>query len=102
MTNQISPMNGPDLVYQFTLKEPRSLKGQVSAFTSTYLIGAYLRKTCEEGAVENEVICKKSIVLGNPVLEVPNLDKGTYYLFVDGLWQTGGKFELNLQLGAPE
>jgi len=79
-----------------SLAEQSSLKATV---TGGFDKVVYLRQVCEEPATELD--CVDEWVDPAEVLEHPHLDPGDYYLFVDGVSDAAGPYEVRLSVGDP-
>ncbi len=91
-------MPGPDKVYSFTLPFRRSM---LAKLTAEFASGLYLRSACAERESEfGPLPCatgsaNKTITVGHP-----NLEAGTYYLWVDSTDAAAtGAFNLSVSLG---
>ncbi len=83
----------PERVYKIQLEERSSLRAQVQA---EWLYALYLRRDCASAAAEAELACRAP-----GELLVPDIEAGTYFLFVDGYRDAAGPFTLQVDLGAP-
>ncbi len=96
---------GPDLVYSLQLAQPSMVRVLVTPFAGSRLQPVlYLRRdqACTSQIVRDQLHCAPAGQAGFPAqLEVPRLETGRYYLFVDGKAGTSGAFDLQLELGPP-
>jgi len=84
---------GPEVAHRFTLQEPASARLSVLAEFAATL---YVRSDC--AAPASELDCTAD----SPLLELPLLQPGTYWVFVDTDSRRGGEYQLSLALGPPE
>lgn len=101
----------PDVVYALELDAPHRVVAELSSGLDTYWPAVYLRRSpCGDTRAENELACASATeggLLARPArLDVPRLEAGRYYVFVDGLrdladWPTGGPYSLLVQVGDP-
>ncbi|MFZ5439119.1 MAG: hypothetical protein ACOZQL_03880 [Myxococcota bacterium] len=99
--NPSSKQSGRDVVYQFTLAQPRDVTIDVAPAMGSSLIPAvYLRKSsCTSQLLADEVVCLAAQGGVHTVLTA--LPAGTYFLFVDSSGGTAGAFTATVALGAP-
>ncbi|MBE2248260.1 MAG: hypothetical protein IAE78_01850 [Myxococcus sp.] len=96
---------GPDLVYTLQLPAAARVRAQVTPLAGSRLQPAlYLRREnqCESEVVREQLFCTAAGQGGFPaLLEVPRLEAGRWFLFVDGKARTAGAFDLTLELSPP-
>jgi hypothetical protein len=96
---------GPDLVYAIELPVARRMVAQVTPLSGSRLQPVlYLRQDmkCESSQARDQLACTSAGQAGFPAqLEVPGLEAGRWFLFVDGRFGTSGAFELQLDFTPP-
>jgi hypothetical protein len=96
---------GPDLVYSVVVSQPSTVRAHVTPLAGSRLQPVlYLRRelACMSETIPNQLFCTAAGQSGFPALvEVPRLEPGRYFLFVDGKSNTAGAFDLAVELGAP-
>jgi hypothetical protein len=105
-TLPLSSSNSPDVVYEIAVPSLQSLALDLQAAAgSTLLPVMALRRpgACPSGAPTDELVCG----FGDPefsdraVYNLPALDPGSYFLWVDGDLGSQGAFSLRASLGPP-
>ena len=93
--------SGRDVVYQFTLAQPKDVTLSLTASSGSTLIPAlYARRTnCTSQLLSDEVVCLNQV--GGVVAQQTNLAAGTYFVFVDSSGGTSGAFVLTVTQSAP-
>jgi hypothetical protein len=96
---------GPELVYSLQLSEPRQLIAKVTPFAGSRLKPViYLRREmyCDSNLLRDQLFCSGAGQAGFPAqFQVPRLEAGRYYLFVDGRQGSSGAFDLAIEVSAP-
>jgi hypothetical protein len=96
---------GPDLVYTVQLPAPARVRVRVTPLAGSLLQPAlYFRREnqCESQVARDQLFCVAAGQGGFPaLLEVPWLEAGRWFLFVDGKARTSGAFDLTLELSPP-
>ncbi len=96
---------GPDLLYALELAQPQRLRVLVTPLSGSRLQPVlYLRRAvkCQSNVPRDQLACATAGQPGFPTqLDVPRLETGTWYLFVDGRSGTSGAFDLTLELSEP-
>lgn len=96
---------GPELVYTLQLPAPARVRAQVTPLAGSRLQPAmYFRREtqCESQVAREQLFCVAAGQGGFPsLLEVPRLEAGRWFLFVDGKARTSGAFDLSLELSPP-
>jgi hypothetical protein len=96
---------GADLVYTLQLPAPAQVRMQVTPLAGSRLQPAlYFRREnqCESQVAIDQLYCVASGQGGFPaLLEVPRLEAGRWFFFVDGKARTSGAFDLTLELSPP-
>lgn len=92
---------GRDVVYQFTLTDPKDVRFQLAPAAGSPLIPAlYVRRgNCTSQLLGDEVVCLAQV--GGVETLQANLSAGTYFVFVDSSGSTAGGFELTVTQGPP-
>jgi hypothetical protein len=93
--------SGRDVVYQFTLAQPRDVTLSLAPTAGSPLIPAlYVRKSnCTSQLLSDEVVCLNQV--GGVVAQQTNLAAGTYFVFVDSSGGTSGGFTLTVTQATP-
>jgi hypothetical protein len=93
--------SGRDVVYQFTLTQPKDVTLNVTPTSGSTLIPAlYVRRTnCSSQLLSDEVVCLNQV--GGVTARQTNLAAGTYFVFVDSSGGTSGGFALTVTQSAP-
>ncbi|MDP1829706.1 MAG: hypothetical protein Q8L48_40950 [Archangium sp.] len=93
--------SGRDVVYQFTLAQPKDVTLSLTpAVGSTLIPALYVRRgTCGSQLLSDEVVCLNQV--GGVSTQQTNLAAGTYYVFVDSSGGTSGAFTLTVTQSAP-
>lgn len=88
--------SGRDVVYQFTLSDPKDVRFQLAPAAGSSLIPAlYVRRgDCQSQLLGDEVVC--AVQVGGLDALQANLAAGTYFVFVDSSGSTSGAFELTV------
>lgn len=99
--NASAKQSGRDVVYSFSLSQPRDVRVQVTPTSGSTLIPAvYLRRgNCTSQLLSDEVVCAAAI--GGVDTSVTRLAAGTYFLWVDSSAGTRGDFTLTVTSSAP-
>jgi hypothetical protein len=96
---------GPELVYAIDLPGARRMQARVTPLSGSRLHPVlYLRRAmmCESSVAREQLACTAAGQAGFPaLLDVPGLEAGRWYLFVDGRLGTAGAFDLQLEFSAP-
>lgn len=96
---------GPELVYALQLPTAQRLRALVTPLAGGRLLPAlYLRREnqCPSELTREQLFCVAAGQAGFPaLLEVPRLEAGRWYLFVDGKAGTSGAFDLSVELSPP-
>ncbi|MCU0697331.1 MAG: hypothetical protein MUC96_12455 [Myxococcaceae bacterium] len=96
---------GPELVYAIDLAAPRRMVARVVPLSGSRLQPVlYLRRAmmCESAVAREQLACTAAGQAGFPaLLDVPGLEAGRWYLFVDGRFGTSGAFDLQLEFTPP-
>lgn len=96
---------GPDLVYTLQLPAPARVRVRVTPLAGSLLQPAlYFRREnqCESQVARDQLFCVAAGQGGFPaLLEVPWLEAGRWFLFVDGKARTSGAFDLTLEFSPP-
>ncbi len=92
--------SGRDVVYQFTLAQPRDVRLQLAPSAGSPLIPAlYVRRSsCTSQLLADEVVCQTAI--GGVDTTLTRLAAGTYFVFVDSSGGTRGVFSLTVTQSA--
>jgi hypothetical protein len=94
---------GWDVVYQFTLTQSRDVTVTVTPTSAGYRPAVYMRAQNSCGS-DTQVACAAASATGSiapQTLQVANVPAGTWYLWVDGVADTSGTFQLDVVLGSP-
>ena len=93
--------SGRDVVYQFTLTQPKDVTLSLAPVTGSSLIPAlYVRRgTCTSQLLGDEVVCLNQV--GGVTARQTNLAAGTYFVFVDSSGGTSGGFNLTVTQSTP-
>ncbi len=83
-----------EIPYKFHIDETSHVTVTVEARWD-YMV--YMRRSCRSEAEEDEVMCEAPGDLDLPVLEA-----GTYYVFLDGRKEANGAYQLDLTVGPPD
>ncbi|MHB8876801.1 MAG: hypothetical protein ACYC8T_24155 [Myxococcaceae bacterium] len=99
-----------DLVYRLDLAAPARVTAELLPLTPLFAPVLYLRRSpCESTGLVSQLGCTSGgpgTVPAAITVDVPRLDRGSYYLFVDGApgadqKPSAGEFRLKLTLAAP-
>ena len=93
--------SGRDVVYQFTLTQPKDVSFTLSpAGGSTLIPALYVRRNnCTSQLLSDEVVCLNQV--GGVTTQQTNLAAGTYFVFVDSSGGTSGAFTLRVTQSTP-
>ncbi|MBL8937489.1 MAG: hypothetical protein JNM69_23205, partial [Archangium sp.] len=93
---------GPELVYALQLATAQHVRALVTPLAGGRLLPTlYLRREnqCASEFTREQLFCVAAGQAGFPaLLEVPRLEAGRWYLFVDGKAGTAGAFDLSVEL----
>lgn len=96
---------GPELVYTLQLATAQHVRALVTPLAGGRLLPTlYLRREnqCTSELTREQLFCVAAGQAGFPAqLEVPRLEAGRWYLFVDGKAGTSGAFDLSVELTPP-
>jgi hypothetical protein len=95
---------GPDVVYSLTLNATQQVAATIvpDQGSPNYQPVLYVRNACADDTAPAELDCNlASAVAMNAKVLMPNLPKGTYYLWVDGANGSVGKGTLSVVVSAP-
>lgn len=96
---------GPELVYALQLTTAQRVRALVTPLAGGRLLPTlYLRREnqCSSELTREQLFCVAAGQAGFPAqLEVPRLEAGRWYLFVDGKAGTSGAFDLSVELSPP-
>lgn len=96
---------GPELVYALQLATAQHVRALVTPLAGGRLLPTlYLRREnqCASEFTREQLFCVAAGQAGFPaLLEVPRLEAGRWYLFVDGKAGTAGAFDLSVELTPP-
>lgn len=99
--NPSAKQSGRDVVYQFTLAQPRDVRFQLVPTAGSPLIPVlYVRRgNCTSQLLADEVTCQAAI--GGVDTSLTRLAAGTYFVFVDSSASTRGGFQLAVTQSTP-
>lgn len=96
---------GPELIYAIDLAAPQKVRALVTPLAGSLLQPVlYLRReaACESSVIREQLFCVAGGQGGFPaVIDVPRLEVGKWFLFVDGKARTSGAFDLTVELSPP-
>ncbi len=95
--------NARDVVYSFTLASAQSLLLTLTTPSTGFQPMVYVQKVCGSTTVSgDQLACVLATSSGKGVVSaLQNLAAGTYFVWVDGQYQTSGAFTLELEQAAP-
>ncbi|MGV3624301.1 MAG: hypothetical protein ACO1OB_26010 [Archangium sp.] len=98
--NPSAKQSGRDVVYSFTLSQPRDVRFQLTPTSGSTLIPVlYVRRgNCTSQLLSDEVTCQAAI--GGVDTSLTRLAAGTYFVFVDSSASTRGGFQLTVTQSA--
>lgn len=98
--NASAKQNGRDVVYRFTLTQPRDVRLQLAPTSGSTLIPVlYVRRgNCTSQLLSDEVVCQAAI--GGFDTTLTRLAAGTYFVWVDSSAGTRGGFQLTVTQSA--
>ena len=93
--------SGRDVVYQFTLAQPKDVTLSLTPSSGSSLIPVlYVRRAnCTSQLLSDEVVCLNQV--GGVAAQLTNLAAGTYFVFVDSSGGTSGAFALTATQSTP-
>lgn len=91
---------GNDGLYAVQLSAPRRVAFEVTTATSGYSPLLYLRSACDDGAVAKQLACAGGAGTSARV-DLPRLEPGTYFLWVDGQANKAGTYVLKIDASDP-
>jgi len=86
--------DAPEVPYKFHIEDTSHVTISVDARWD-YMV--YLRQSCRADDISAEPGCEAP-----GEIDIPALEAGTYYVYVDGRSEASGAFELSLEVGPPD